>query len=85
MGILILNSGPAIAIEGPLSQPNGNTGDVGLTTTLLDASNAPTPDLVPMEEGNFTSQTDAGTSDFPSPGSCPAFSPLFHFCSLWGW
>jgi len=87
MGMVMLNFGPAIAIENPWSQLNGNSGDMELTTGL-DASDAATFDFLPTEEGTFSFQTDTGATEvataFPSQGRCPAFFAHFHFCGLWG-
>jgi len=58
----MLSSGLAIAIESPWSQLNGNRGDME-STTHLDTLSAATFDLLLMEEGIFTFQTDTGTTD----------------------
>jgi len=81
MGMVMLNSGSAIAIENPWSQLNGNSGNMELATRL-DASNAATFDLLPTEEGTFTFQSDMGSYDvataLPWQGRCPVF--LRPFC-----
>jgi len=76
VGMVMLNSGSAIAIESPWGQLNGNSGDIGLTTRL-DASDAETFDLLPAEEATFTFQTDTGATDVATTISwCPLFFPL---------
>jgi len=67
MGIMMLNSGPAIAIESSLSQLKGDSGDMELAA--CDASDAATFDFAPAEEDAlpgkdaFTFQTDADAEE----------------------
>jgi len=89
IGVVMLNSGSAIATESPWSQLNGDSGDIELTTPL-DASNAGTFDLLPTEEGTFTSETDIDDNDliarrqdcvtYPSGACCVPFPPFGMWC-----
>jgi len=81
MGIVMLNSGPAIAIESSLSHLKGDSGDMELAA--CDASNAATFDFAPAEEDAlpgkdaFTFQTDADAEEV---ALC---IPCLHIPQLW--
>jgi len=81
MGIVMLSSGPAIAIESSLSHLKGDSGDMELAA--CDASDAATFDFAPAEEDAlpgkdaFTFQTDADAEEV---ALC---IPCLHIPQLW--